>query len=81
MKAKHYTLLSTTILLGSIWYFMYFKANESLATCIILSVLAIRLEAVALAQTYIGQLFAVLENTVNSTIEHVRTVVNKGRPL
>jgi hypothetical protein len=65
MKRRHYSLITAIIGVIAVWFFMWHKAGDSIASCTIITVLIIRQEAMNLAQKYIGDVFRELENMFN----------------
>lgn len=65
MKRRHLHLLTAILGVAAVWFFMYYKAGDSLASCILLTLLILRQESMNLAQLYIGDIFRELENMFN----------------
>lgn len=59
VKLRHF--ISVAIGLAVVWYFGYHVEGEKLTTCIVLSFLIVFGQMTSLAQSYIGILFASLE--------------------
>ncbi len=65
MKNKYYSLITALIGIIAVWFFMYYKAGDSLTSCILITLLIIRIESMNLAMLYVGGTISCLETMFN----------------
>lgn len=61
MNEKVFAFATAALYLLAIWLWAYIGQGAPLSVCIILSLLALQIQFVSLAQSYIGSLFRIME--------------------